>query len=251
MDPNKIGVKVSLDSVDSCFNPIVQSGGEYDIKASAVSNQDYLSPDVIICSLGARYKGYCANVSRTFMIDAPPKIEKTYATLLALYNSCLEKMIPGNELKDVLDNAKAFLKKKDPSLLDFLPKNLGFAIGLEFRDSVLLLNNTNTTKFSKGMTFNLSIGFHNVPLDKDDKKKSPEVIQKLGSFSMLIADGIFIEIVYCLSYDLLLLLLYRVVVCIQADGIPEVYTKLSKEFSDVSYSISGENKVWIIFIIFY
>jgi nucleosome binding factor SPN SPT16 subunit len=155
------------------------------------------------------------------MVDAPPKVESIYATLVSLYTACLESMVPGNELKDVLEAAKAFLKKKDASLLPYLPKTLGFAIGLEFRDSTMLLNNVNTTKFSSGMVVNLAVGFHNVPLDKGDTEKSPEVIKKLGVFSMLLAD----------------------VVAVQAQGIPDVLTKVSKEFGDVSYSISGDNKV--------
>eukprot|EP00597_Dinobryon_sp_UTEXLB2267_P003293 CAMPEP_0170058440 /NCGR_PEP_ID=MMETSP0019_2-20121128/1065_1 /TAXON_ID=98059 /ORGANISM="Dinobryon sp., Strain UTEXLB2267" /LENGTH=426 /DNA_ID=CAMNT_0010263387 /DNA_START=155 /DNA_END=1432 /DNA_ORIENTATION=- len=215
-DTSLIGLKIAGDFTDSCYQPIIQSGGKYDIKVSASSNQDNLSPDVIICSLGARYKGYCANISRTFMVDAPTKVEKTYGTLLA----CLECMIPGNELKDVVEGAKTFLKKKDPTLLTFLPKNLGFAIGLEFRDGSLVLNNVNTTKFAVGMVFNLAVGFHNVPLTTEDKEKSPEVIQRLEVFSMLIAD----------------------VVAVQKEGLPEVLTKLSKEFGDVSYSISNENE---------
>jgi nucleosome binding factor SPN SPT16 subunit len=111
-DPNKIGVKVSTEVVDICFSPIIQSGGKYDIKVSAQSNDDVLTSDVIICSLGARYKSYCANVSRTFMVDAPKKVEQSYAILSQLYDACLDKMIPGNELKDVVEEAKAFLSKK-------------------------------------------------------------------------------------------------------------------------------------------
>ena len=219
LDTSLIGLKIAGDFTDSCYQPIIQSGGKYDIKVSASSNQDNLSPDVIICSLGARYKGYCANISRTFMVDAPTKVEKTYGTLLALYTACLECMIPGNEFKDVFEGAKTFLKKKDPNLLTFLPKNLGFAIGLEFRDSSLVLNNVNTTKFAVGMVFNLAVGFQNIPLSAEDKGKSPEVIQRLEVFSMLIGD----------------------VVAVQKEGLPEVLTKLSKEFGDVSYSISSEN----------
>lgn len=209
---------MSPEAVDLCYAPIIQSGGEYDIKVSAASNASNLSADVILCSLGARYKGYCANVSRTFMVDAPPKIEKTYATLVALYNACLESMLVGNEMKDVVEEAKNFLKKKDPSLLNHLPKTLGFAIGLEFRDKTLLLNNVNNTKFTAGMVINLSVGLHAVPLSAEDKAGAPESIQKLNTFSLLLGD----------------------VVCIQAQGIPEILTKISKDFSDVSYNISGK-----------
>ena len=219
LDPSKIGIKVAADAVDACYTPIVQSGGVYDIKPSAQSDEKRLSADVILCSIGARYKGYCANVSRTFMVDAPKKVEKTYATLVALYDACLEQMIPGNELRHVLEGAKAFLKKKDPELLNHLPKSLGFAVGLEFRDSTMVLSGLNTAKFAAGMVFNLSVGLHNVPLTEADKKGSPsEAVQKLSVFSLLLAD----------------------VVALQAEGVPEVLTKFSKDFGDVSYNIGGK-----------
>lgn len=215
-DPNKIGLKVAADSVESCFTPIIQSGGKYDIKVSAQSNRDNLTSDVIICSLGARYKGYCSNIARTFMVDAPPKVEKTYNTLLALFNHCLEKMLPGNELKDVMEGAKKYLESRDPSLLPYLPKVLGFSCGLEFRDSTLVLNGTNNVKFTEGMIFTLSVGLHNVPLTADDKSKAAAPMQKLDVFSLLLADT----------------------VRVQKDGAPDILTKSSKEFGDVSYMIS-------------
>jgi nucleosome binding factor SPN SPT16 subunit len=207
LDPSKIDIKVSADAVDACYTPIIQSGGVYDIKPSALSDRNLLSPDVILCSIGARYKSYCANVSRTFMVDAPKKVEKTYATLVALYDACLEQMIPGNELKNVLEGAKAFLRKRDPELLNHLPKSLGFAVGLEFRDSSMLLNGVNTNKFAPGMVFN-----------EEDKKGATDAVLKLQMFSVLLAD----------------------VVCVQAEGVPDVLTKFSKDFGDVSYNIGGK-----------
>jgi nucleosome binding factor SPN SPT16 subunit len=218
LDPSKIGIKVSADAVDACYTPIVQSGGAYDIKPSALSDKKLLSADVILCSVGARYKGYCANISRTFMVDAPKKVEKTYKTLLALYDACLEQMIPGNELKSVFEVAKKFLQKRDPELLIYLPKSLGFAVGLEFRDSAMVLNATNATKFAPGMVFNLSVGLHQIPLSEEDRKGATEAVQKLTMFSVLLAD----------------------VVAVQGEGVPEVLTKFSKDFGDVSYNIGGK-----------
>src|SRR5690606_33665206 len=74
-EPSKLDekIKVAKDSVESCFPPVIQSGGKYDIRNIAGSNKDNLSFDIIICSLGARYKNVCSNISRTFMIDAPDK----------------------------------------------------------------------------------------------------------------------------------------------------------------------------------
>jgi len=61
---------------DWCYPPIVQSGGDFDLRPSAVSNNEYLHAGTIICSLGVRYKSYCTNISRTFLID--PKKVTTY-----------------------------------------------------------------------------------------------------------------------------------------------------------------------------
>lgn len=54
---------------DWCYSPIIQSGGNYDLKSSAQTDDQRLKPGVILCSLGIRYKSYCSNVGRTFMID--------------------------------------------------------------------------------------------------------------------------------------------------------------------------------------
>ena len=220
-DPSKINVKVSKDVVESCFSPIIQSGGDYDIRVSAVSNSKNMKFDVIICSLGARYRNYCGNVSRTFLVDPPPKVTDTYNTLIGLMDTCLEQMVVGNQLKDVMEGGKAFLQKRAPHLLAFLPKNFGFAIGIEFRDSTLLLNNSNTTVFKEGMVFNLSVGFQNVPLEASDKSKvsSAADVTKLNQFSLLVADT----------------------VCVQREGVPDVLTKADKALSEISYVINSAN----------
>lgn len=54
---------------DWCYSPIIQSGGNYDLKSSAQTDDQRLKAGVILCSLGIRYKSYCSNVGRTFMID--------------------------------------------------------------------------------------------------------------------------------------------------------------------------------------
>jgi len=38
-----------------------------------VSNNDNLKPDVILASLGIKYKGYCSSMGRTFLIS-PGKV---------------------------------------------------------------------------------------------------------------------------------------------------------------------------------
>lgn len=71
------GMKAKYDSSLSewCYTPIIQSGGDYDLRPSAQSDDQRLKPGVILCSIGIRYKSYCSNVSRTFIID-PDQVGK-------------------------------------------------------------------------------------------------------------------------------------------------------------------------------
>lgn len=52
-----------------------------------------------------------------------------YKILAEMYDKCLEEMVPGNELKRVMEAAKEFLDKKAKGMSDYLPKNLGSAMG--------------------------------------------------------------------------------------------------------------------------
>ena len=51
-----------------------QSGGDYDLKWTAGSNAktlQYSPVGVILCHLGVKYKSYCGDVGRTYLIDPP------------------------------------------------------------------------------------------------------------------------------------------------------------------------------------
>ena len=43
-------------------------------RASAETNSKNLKQDIIICSMGTSYRGYCANMARTILVDPPKKV---------------------------------------------------------------------------------------------------------------------------------------------------------------------------------
>jgi nucleosome binding factor SPN SPT16 subunit len=217
-DPSKIDIKVQKGFVDSCFSPIIQSGGKYDIRVSAQSDDSHLKPDIVICSLGAKYRNYCANISRTFLFDPPPKVDSTYKLLTKVHAKCLDAMKAGQEMKTVYAEAVAFVQETAPDLVQYLPKSFGFCMGIEFRDSSLLLNATNANLFVPNMIFNLSVGFQGIPLSEDDKANQSKVYADMTTFSLLIADT----------------------VCILSEGFPDTLTKLSIE--DVYYNIGDKDE---------
>ncbi|KAF2324052.1 hypothetical protein GH714_006385 [Hevea brasiliensis] len=85
LEPARIKVKLKAENIDICYPPIFQSGGEFDLKPSAASNDEnlyYDSTSVIVCAIGSRYNSYCSNVARTFLIDANSMQSKAYEVLL-------------------------------------------------------------------------------------------------------------------------------------------------------------------------
>jgi nucleosome binding factor SPN SPT16 subunit len=169
-DPSKINLKVPADQVSTAYFPIIQSGGEYDFRVSAVSNTKSLKYDVITVSLGSRYNNYCSNIARTFLVDPPKVVSDTYELLLQVHEACLEVMVPGKPLKTVY--ATAVQKLTDAGredLVKCLPKNLGFSTGAYFREGSLALSEKNNITFKAGMTFNLVIGLSGIPLSEADR----------------------------------------------------------------------------------
>ena len=49
-------------------------------------------------------------------------------------------------------------------LIEMLPKNIGFGMGLEFREAINLLNNKNDRKVAAGMVFNVAVGTLSSPV---------------------------------------------------------------------------------------
>ena len=173
-DPSIIGLKVPQEDVQSCYFPIIQSGGNYDLKVSAQSTSDKLSSDIITVSFGARYRSYCSNIARTFLVDPPKKVSETYEILLELQEACLAAMTPGQPIKAVYKAATKFLEDRAPHLVGHLTKNLGFATGIDFREQNFILSSKNSATIKEGMVFCLNIGLQDVELTEEDRNASAD-----------------------------------------------------------------------------
>ena len=163
------------DQLDWILGPIVQSGGKYDLKWQLDSDNDVLHPGVIIACMGLRYKSYCSQIARTFMVDPSKSQESNYKFLLAVHNTILKEIRDGVIVKDVYNKAHNLVKAKKPELeKHFLSlKNVGYGIGLETKDTTLILNGKNSRTLKDGMTLCVTTGFSDIPnpgaQDKNNK----------------------------------------------------------------------------------
>ena len=214
VEPARIKVKLKADNVDICYPPIFQSGGGFDLKPSASSNDEnlcYDSTSVIICAVGSRYNSYCSNIARTFLIDANSTQSKAYEVLLKAQEAAISKLKSGNKLSAAYQAAASVVEKEAPELAANLTKTAGTGIGLEFRESGLNLNAKNDRILKPGMVFNVSLGFQNLQA----QTKNP----KTQIFSLLLADTVIV-----------------------GKESPEILTGISsKAVKDVAYSFNDDD----------
>ena len=84
-------------------------------------------------------------------------------------------MQPGQQLKAVYKAAIAYLTENGhDDLISKLPKSLGFAQGLDFRDSTLTLSAKNNVSFKAGMIFCLAVSFKDLELTEKDLDDTPD-----------------------------------------------------------------------------
>jgi nucleosome binding factor SPN SPT16 subunit len=72
-------LQIDWSSTEFCYSPIIHSQNTksgYDLKSTAESSSDNMAhKGVLLVSVGIRYKGYCSNVGRTFIVD-PSKVSR-------------------------------------------------------------------------------------------------------------------------------------------------------------------------------
>ncbi|XP_076649474.1 SPT16 homolog, facilitates chromatin remodeling subunit dre4 isoform X1 [Halictus rubicundus] len=179
---------VDITQVDMCYPAIVQSGGNYALKFSVVSDKNTLHFGVIVCSLGARYKSYCSNIVRTLLVNPTKMIEDNYNFLLLLEEEILKKLTSGVKISEVYEAGVKYVKDEKPNMLDHLTKNFGFAMGIEFRESSLLIGPKTHAVMKKGMVFNVNVGFSNL-VNSEANEKEGKIYALFVGDTVMVNDG--------------------------------------------------------------
>ncbi|KAG8526310.1 FACT complex subunit spt16 [Bacidia gigantensis] len=174
------GLKTKLPSdfdssqLDWAYGPTIQSGGHYDLKLSALSDDKNLHAGIIIAGLGLRYKSYASMVARTFMVDPNTSQEQNYKLLSSIQDMLIREAREGVVIRDLYNKAIALIKNKKPDLEKHFLKNIGGGVGFETRDPTLVINARNTRQLKDGMTLTLAPGFTDLsnPSPQDNKSKN-------------------------------------------------------------------------------
>lgn len=174
------------DLVDTCYYPIIQSGGNYNLKFSVTCDDENIHYGTIISSLGVRYKHYCSNISRTLMIDPSDEQKKNYEFLLQTADELIKRLTDGVVLSDLYQQIVDFVKSKRPDLLDKLTKNFGFVTGIEFREGSLVIGPKTQYRARKNMVFVIALGFSDlVNLSASDSKSR--------NYALFVSDTVIVQ----------------------------------------------------------
>ncbi|KAI8820148.1 FACT complex subunit-domain-containing protein [Fimicolochytrium jonesii] len=198
--------------VDWCYPPIIQSGGKYDLRLSAMSNNEPLHEGTIIASFGIRYKSYCSNIARTYMTNANKTQEKNYKFLLELQQHVLASIKAGVSCSDVYKAAMSYIGQKRPDLQQNFVKNCGWGVGIELREPSYVLSPKHHSQLKAGMTLCVMVGFQNLsnPGASDPRGKT---------YALSLADTVMVT-----------------------GEAPVLLTDVKKEMADVSFDFDEEQE---------
>ena len=190
-DPKAAPLNLNLNAelVDAAYPFCVQSGGSYNVSYKAGSDDSTLAiepPSVILVQLGCKYKDFCSNVGRTYLLDAPQAVSGAYAALCAAHAAAVAALVDGATCGDVYDAAAAALEvhPQGAALRPCLAKSLGSGVGLEMQDKCLALAAGNEMRVAAGMAFNLATALTEVTNAK---------LHGRGSYSLLLADTVMVK----------------------------------------------------------
>lgn len=194
--------------VDFAYSPIIQSGGTYNLKPNAESDDSNLSYDTIMLSLGAKYMEYNTNVVRTLLIDATEDQKAAYAHVYEAEKFLIKSLKPGASLKEVFEGTYNLLVSKSESYKDRIPPNFGYGIGLEFRESNLVIGPKSDKVVRAGMVFNVAVSLNNMETKKANRR-----------FAIMLSDT----------------------VRVGPNGPEELTKQIEKRLSEIDYQINEED----------
>ncbi|NWV10928.1 SP16H protein, partial [Ptilonorhynchus violaceus] len=179
-------------AVEMCYPPIIQSGGNYNLKFSVVSDKSHMHFGAITCSMGIRYKSYCSNLVRTLMVDPPQDMQEHYGFLLQLQDVMIRDM---RHVRDhwgrfgVIEGGIVVILGSFGVVLGSLGSRSRFAMGIEFREGSLVINSKNQQRLKKGMVFSINVGLSELPNKEGKRPEERTYALFIGDTVMVDEDG--------------------------------------------------------------
>jgi Xaa-Pro aminopeptidase len=114
--------------------------------------------DIIRVDVGAIYKGYTCDLSRTYAVETvPEKAKKIYSVIKEAQRLELEAAKPNVKASEIYEKAVSYVKKNlDP---EYYRGNVGHGVGVELYDEPII-SASNKIHLQPNMTLSLEVPYH-------------------------------------------------------------------------------------------
>jgi Xaa-Pro aminopeptidase len=120
------------------FRSIVASGPHGSMPHALPSDRRIQRGELITIDMGARYKGYCADMTRTICLGEPaePRMREVYAAVLRAMKTCEQKLHAGMSGREADNLARDVLTEEN--LADYYIHSTGHGVGLQVHEHPVL-----------------------------------------------------------------------------------------------------------------
>jgi len=147
-----------LRSEGPSFPTIVASGPNSALPHAIASDREIKEHEPIIVDMGARYDGYCSDMTRTMFIDEPSdNFKEIYRTVKDAQEFALKNIREGLTGKEIDNIARNFIKEK--GFGRYFIHSLGHGVGIAVHEAPTL-SRRNRKKIQKGSVVTVEPGIY-------------------------------------------------------------------------------------------
>jgi|TARA_B100000959_G_scaffold280230_1_gene341696 Xaa-Pro aminopeptidase len=140
------------------FPTIVGSGPNAALPHHRAGERKIQEGESIVIDMGARYRGYCSDLTRTVVVGKPDdQFKKVYDTVLAAQLTAVESVEVGMTGADADNLARAVIV--EAGFGEQFGHSLGHGVGLEVHEAPWVASRVDT-KLEAGMTFTIEPGIY-------------------------------------------------------------------------------------------
>ena len=123
-----------LGSEGTAFDTIVASGPNGSLPHAIPGDRVVETGDMITLDFGAKYQGYCADMTRTIAVGQPSdKMREVFDIVLKAQMACQEALAPGKSCRDVDAIARKIIG--DAGYGEYFGHGLGHAVGIDVHEN--------------------------------------------------------------------------------------------------------------------
>lgn len=140
------------------FDPIVGSGPNSANPHAEVSDRQIQNGDFLLFDWGARYRGYCSDITRTFVVgEASDRQIEIYNTVLAANRAALAAVRPGVTAGSIDNAGRSVINEKGYG--EYFTHRIGHGLGLEEHEEPYMFAG-NSVILEPGMCFSDEPGIY-------------------------------------------------------------------------------------------